>query len=44
MAGAYGVAFMTDLRGATNAKAKAELGWTPSIPSWRQGFGAGTAG
>ena len=44
MAGAYGIAFMTDLRGATNAKARAELGWTPSIPSWRQGFGAGTAG
>jgi nucleoside-diphosphate-sugar epimerase len=43
MAGAYGVAFMTDLRGATNAKAKAELGWTPSFPSWRQGFGAGTS-
>jgi nucleoside-diphosphate-sugar epimerase len=43
MAGAYGVAFMTDLRGATNAKAKAELGWAPSIPSWRQGFGPGTA-
>ena len=29
---------MTELRGATNAKAKAELGWTPSIPSWREGF------
>jgi len=38
MVGAYGVAFMCDLRGATNAKAKAELGWTPSIPSWREGF------
>jgi nucleoside-diphosphate-sugar epimerase len=38
MAGAYGVAFMTDLRGATNAKAKAELGWRPSISSWREGF------
>ncbi len=25
-------------RGASNAKAKAELGWQPSIPSWRQGF------
>jgi nucleoside-diphosphate-sugar epimerase len=39
MVGAYGVAFMTDLRGATNAKAKAELGWQPHVPSWRQGFG-----
>jgi nucleoside-diphosphate-sugar epimerase len=44
MAGAYGVAFMTDLRGASNARAKAELGWTPQVPSWRQGFGSGTAG
>jgi len=40
MAGAYGIAFMTDLRGASNARAKAELGWTPSIPSWREGFTA----
>jgi nucleoside-diphosphate-sugar epimerase len=39
VAGAYGVAFMCDLRGATNAKAKAELGWRPSIPSWREGLG-----
>jgi nucleoside-diphosphate-sugar epimerase len=38
MAGAYGVAFMTDLRGATNAKAKAQLGWQPTIPSWREGL------
>lgn len=41
IAGAYGVAFMTDLRGATNAKAKAELGWQPSTSSWRDGFAAG---
>ncbi|GIK76362.1 MAG: dTDP-glucose 4,6-dehydratase [Actinomycetes bacterium] len=41
MVGAYGVAFMTDLRGAANAKAKAELGWRPAIPSWREGFAAG---
>ena len=26
------------LRGATNAKAKRELGWEPGHPSWRQGF------
>ena len=25
-------------RGASNAKAGAELGWTPTYPSWRQGF------
>ncbi|MDX6627144.1 MAG: hypothetical protein QOE56_2133 [Solirubrobacterales bacterium] len=26
------------MRGASNAKAKRELGWQPSHPSWRQGF------
>jgi nucleoside-diphosphate-sugar epimerase len=26
------------LRGASNAKAKRELGWAPAHPSWRQGF------
>ncbi len=36
--GPYGVAFMTELRGASNAKARAELGWSPSIASWREGF------
>ena len=29
---------MTEIRGASNAKAKRELGWQPSHPSWRQGF------
>jgi 2-alkyl-3-oxoalkanoate reductase len=29
---------MTGLRGASNAKAKRELGWQPRHPSWRQGF------
>jgi nucleoside-diphosphate-sugar epimerase len=28
----------TQSRGASNARAKAELGWTPRYPSWRQGF------
>jgi nucleoside-diphosphate-sugar epimerase len=28
----------TELRGASNAKAKAELGWQPALPSWREGF------
>ena len=32
------VMMMTESRGASNAKAKAELGWTPSHPSWREGF------
>jgi nucleoside-diphosphate-sugar epimerase len=34
------VAMMTESRGASNAKAKAELGWKPSYPSWREGFTA----
>jgi nucleoside-diphosphate-sugar epimerase len=39
-AGEAGVAMMTDIRGASNAKAKRELGWRPAHPSWRQGFTA----
>jgi len=35
-AGAYGVAVMTELRGASNAKAGRELGWHPQHPSWRR--------
>ncbi len=31
------------VRGASNAKAKRELGWTPRYPSWRQGFAAAYA-
>ena len=30
----------TAVRGASNAKAKRELGWTLQYPSWRQGFPA----
>jgi nucleoside-diphosphate-sugar epimerase len=37
-AGEAGVVMMTDIRGASNAKAKRELSWRPSHPSWRQGF------
>jgi nucleoside-diphosphate-sugar epimerase len=40
VAGEGGVAMMTDGRGASNAKAKRELGWTPGHPSWRQRFAA----
>jgi len=36
--GELGVAMMTDVRGASNAKAKRELGWRPGHPSWRDGF------
>jgi nucleoside-diphosphate-sugar epimerase len=39
-AGEAGVVMMTDARGASNAKAKRELGWRPAHPSWRQGFAA----
>ena len=39
-AGEAGVMMMTELRGASNAKAKRELGWRPAHPSWRQGFTA----
>jgi 2-alkyl-3-oxoalkanoate reductase len=40
LAGEAGVALMTEIRGASNAKAKRELGWAPRYPSWRQGFRA----
>jgi 2-alkyl-3-oxoalkanoate reductase len=36
--GSHGVAMMTEVRGASNAKARRELGWEPAHPSWRQGF------
>ena len=39
-AGEVGVVMMTELRGASNAKAKRELGWALRYPSWRQGFAA----
>jgi hypothetical protein len=29
---------MTEIRGASNAKAKRELGWEPRHPTWREGF------
>jgi nucleoside-diphosphate-sugar epimerase len=39
-AGEAGVVMMTELRGASNAKAKRELAWRPTHPSWRQGLAA----
>jgi nucleoside-diphosphate-sugar epimerase len=39
-AGEAGVMMMTEVRGASNAKAKRELAWRPAHPSWRQGFAA----
>jgi nucleoside-diphosphate-sugar epimerase len=38
--GEAGTVLMTEIRGASNAKAKRELDWTPRHPSWRQGFEA----
>lgn len=37
-AGEVGVMMMTEIRGASSAKAKRELGWEPAHPSWRDGF------
>lgn len=37
-AGAYGVYLLQEQPGASNARARRELGWTPSLPSWRDGF------
>jgi nucleoside-diphosphate-sugar epimerase len=36
--GEHGLAMMTSVRGASNAKAKRELDWQPAYASWRQGF------
>jgi 2-alkyl-3-oxoalkanoate reductase len=32
------VIMMTEVRGASNEKAKSELGWQPRHPTWRSGF------
>jgi len=37
-AGKEAVAFATQMRGASNARAKAALDWQPRWASWRQGF------
>ena len=38
LAGEPAAVMMTEVRGASNAKAKRELGWSPAHPSWREGF------
>jgi 2-alkyl-3-oxoalkanoate reductase len=43
VAGEAAVMLGTEARGASNAKAKRELGWTLRYPSWRQGFPAAYA-
>jgi nucleoside-diphosphate-sugar epimerase len=43
LAGEGAVMMGTEARGASNAKAKRELGWTLRYPSWREGFAAAYA-
>ena len=38
-----GLDMMASARGASNARARQELGWTLRYPSWRQGFRASYA-
>src|SRR4029079_11580235 len=38
VAGKATVAMAIGLRGASNAKARRELGWSPAHASWREGF------
>jgi nucleoside-diphosphate-sugar epimerase len=40
-AGEAATVMMTEVRGASNEKAKRELGWSLRYPSWRQGFANG---
>jgi nucleoside-diphosphate-sugar epimerase len=39
--GDVGISVMTQIRGASNAKAKRELGWAPCFATWREGFRKG---
>jgi 2-alkyl-3-oxoalkanoate reductase len=41
IAGPFAALSASGLRGASNAKAKRELGWQPGYSSWRQGFREG---
>jgi 2-alkyl-3-oxoalkanoate reductase len=38
LAGETATVMMTEVRGASNEKAKRELGWQPRYPTWRRGF------
>jgi 2-alkyl-3-oxoalkanoate reductase len=38
MAGSFAAATLQEGRGASNGKAKRELGWSPLHPTWRAGF------
>ncbi len=39
LAGEVAVVMMSEMRGASNARAKAALGWRPEHPTWRGGLG-----
>jgi nucleoside-diphosphate-sugar epimerase len=41
MIGEHGISMMTLVRGSSNTRAKVELGWSPTYPSWRDGFRVG---
>jgi nucleoside-diphosphate-sugar epimerase len=43
LAGEAATVMMTEVRGASNEKAKRELGWQPAHSSWRQGFAEAVA-
>ena len=43
VAGEAAAVMMTEVRGASNAKAKQELGWQPAHPSWRESLGRSAA-
>jgi len=44
VAGRQAADFALELRGASNEKAKRELGWRPAHPSWRSGFAESMGG
>ena len=41
MAGEAAATMMTEIRGASNQKAKRAFGWQPVYPTWREGFARG---
>ena len=43
VAGEAATVMMTEMRGASNEKAKRELGWQPRHASWREGFAQAAA-
>lgn len=43
LAGEAAAVMMTEVRGASNTKAKRELGWRPAHASWREGFAKAAA-